>query len=128
MPGKWHTSSQEALIAIREDHDYKTGVVKRYPKLVAAAAGLREAQVAYYDLRMLFAEVPEPPYIDDCCHLNERGNDILGRRIAIDILSAAECDTVLLIRSEVGSESASQQFCRRVMGQLARKAYDLRNA
>jgi hypothetical protein len=44
------------------------------------------AGVRFHDLRMVFAEVTEPLYIDNGCHFNKRGNEIMAPKIAAAIL------------------------------------------
>jgi hypothetical protein len=56
-------------------------VVDGWPHLAAAGGELAAAGVAFHDLTGLFAERRETLYIDDCCHLNVRGNELLGEAI-----------------------------------------------
>jgi hypothetical protein len=53
-----------------------------WPDLQAEGKALRQQGVEFVDLTMLFAEVEEPIYRDDCCHLNARGHEILGQALA----------------------------------------------
>ena len=79
---------EERRVAIDLKHPYLRGIIKGYPELLALAGDLRAAGVNFTDLTLLFADVEEPLYIDDCCHFNEKGNEIMGRRIASRILES----------------------------------------
>lgn len=65
-------------------HDAATG----YPLLIARGAELRAAGIEFTDLTGLFKDVPEPIYVDTCCHLNAAGNERLGRAIGQAIVAA----------------------------------------
>lgn len=58
-----------------------------YPMLIAKGQEIEAAGVRYFDLTQLFADVEETIYIDDCCHYNMLGQELLAREIA-RILSA----------------------------------------
>ena len=51
-----------------------------------AVPELRANGVRIFDLTGIFADVKETLYIDDCCHLNQRGNELLAEAM-IDILA-----------------------------------------
>jgi len=36
---------------------------------------------------MLFADHPEPIYVDDCCHYNQKGNDMVAQAIGETIVA-----------------------------------------
>ena len=52
-----------------------------YPMLAQHGAALREAGVRFFDLTQTFADVAETIYIDTCCHVNQRGNELLAARM-----------------------------------------------
>jgi hypothetical protein len=81
VPGSKPLSREERRTAFRADHPYREVVVEGWPHLVAAGEELREAGVAFHDLTGLFAERRETLYIDDCCHLNPHGYELLGEAI-----------------------------------------------
>ena len=54
--------------------------------LKAAAEDLRRSGVPIVDLTALFSQTNETVYQDDCCHLNELGNQIMADAVASDIL------------------------------------------
>ena len=49
-----------------------------YPLLLRLGDELRRQGINYYDLTQIFADNRETLYIDDCCHLNERGYALLA--------------------------------------------------
>lgn len=53
-----------------------------YPYLIAEGKKLPGRGVAFRDLTQVFQSTTEQIYVDDCCHVNERGNAILGEAIA----------------------------------------------
>jgi hypothetical protein len=80
-------SPEEKQMAFRENHPYKKPVEDVYPYLVKAGQELEQADVAFKDLSMIFAENKEPLYVDACCHLNEKGYDYIAQDIAEFILT-----------------------------------------
>lgn len=81
-PGAKPLSEQESAVAYEPDSPYRAVVEEGYPLLRAAGAELRAAGVAFVDLSGLFADVEEPLYVDNCCHLNAAGNELLSAAIA----------------------------------------------
>ena len=53
-------------------------VALAYPRLQAAGRDLPSQGVNYFDLTGIFADRSETLYRDTCCHLNERGNELLA--------------------------------------------------
>ena len=43
---------------------------------------LRGDGVHFVDLTMLFKDVEETIYEDDCCHVNQRGNNLIAAKLA----------------------------------------------
>lgn len=43
---------------------------------------LKAAGVDFVDLSTIFKDVTAPLYVDECCHLNQKGNDHLARAMA----------------------------------------------
>ncbi len=87
LPGSKPMGAEERAIAYLEEHPHHATVRAGYPKLIAAGDELAAAGVRFHDLTQVFADVEEPLYIDTCCHLGERGNEILGEVIGQAILS-----------------------------------------
>ena len=57
-----------------------------YPKLAEYGARLRERGVKFFDLSDIFVEHRETLYVDSCCHLNRRGNELLANHMLRRIL------------------------------------------
>ena len=76
----------ELQVAYLEDHPYRKHVLAGYPRLLEASKQLGVEGVPFLDLTMLFQKEEEPVYIDTCCHVNQRGNDIIGVAVAKAIL------------------------------------------
>ena len=53
-------------------------VMRGYPLLREFSRDLPRQGVNYFDLTGIFVDHPETLYIDDCCHLNDRGNELLA--------------------------------------------------
>ncbi|MEM7483227.1 MAG: hypothetical protein AAF481_18835 [Acidobacteriota bacterium] len=78
-------SSEERRVAYSENRPYRAVVQGGYQMLRDAGARLAADGIAFHDLSMLFADVRETLYIDDCCHLNQRGNELMAAAI-VEIL------------------------------------------
>jgi hypothetical protein len=72
----------ERRIALNPRSPYARHAADGYPLLRARAASLRGAGIDFHDASGLFDAVPEPIYIDDCCHYNQRGYELLADFIA----------------------------------------------
>ncbi len=83
-------NTEERRRAFRDDHPYREHVEQGYPLLIDAGKYLANNAVIFHDLTMIFSDVDEPLYIDDCCHVNQLGNDILAINIAKAILDNRE--------------------------------------
>ncbi len=75
-------SDEEKRVAFSDRLRYRVAVERAYPLLQAKGRELRARGVAFLDLTPVYKSVPETIYIDDCCHVNERGNRIMAREIA----------------------------------------------
>jgi len=82
---------EERVIAINDNHIYRLGVIKGYPFLRQYGAELVRVGVKFHDLTMIFAEIEDVLYNDDCCHVNAEGYRIIvstiGDLITEDMLS-----------------------------------------
>lgn len=87
VPGSKILGSAEKEVAYFAADRGKKPVEKGYPLLVREGARLAEAGVAFFDLTMLFADHSEATYRDPCCHLNDRGNELLVQAIVRAIAS-----------------------------------------
>jgi hypothetical protein len=86
LAGSKPIGAEERAVAVRPGHPYAPAVARGYPLLREAGRELRAAGVRFHDLTQVFADVSEPLYVDDCCHLGPRGNQLLARAIASAIL------------------------------------------
>lgn len=87
VPGSKDMGSEERHLAIAAWHDYRAHVEGGYPWLQRFGARLREQGVRFRDLTQLFADEKLPTYRDDCCHYNQRGNELLADEIARTIVA-----------------------------------------
>ena len=85
-------SADERKIAFDEKSQYKEGTIKGYPNLLAKVSSLQAAGVKVFNAVNVFDETREIVYLDNCCHYNDLGNDILshyiGQRIVM-VLNAS---------------------------------------
>lgn len=68
--------------AWQQNHSSKEPVEQAYPILIREGSTLAGRRVAFTNLSMLFRDHSELIYLDACCHLNDRGNEIMALRIA----------------------------------------------
>ncbi len=68
----------EAKRALRRGSPYEEAVEIGYPYLIAKGEELLREGVDFYDLTMIFKEIDEPLYIDNCCHVSDKGYRIIG--------------------------------------------------
>jgi hypothetical protein len=78
----------EHWFSTQEDGCYKESVENGYQALIGEGKKLLAAGVDFHDLTQLFARISDQIYVDDCCHYNQRGNDLLAGAIADAILAA----------------------------------------
>ncbi len=70
-------SEEERSSAFDPRHPYRKGVVDGYPLLIEGGRRLRELGVNFLDWTNVYKNVEESLYVDTCCHVNERGNELL---------------------------------------------------
>ncbi len=99
LEGSKALTAQELRVAFREDHPYRAGVVQGYPLLLEAGKKLRRRGVDFYDLTQVFSRTSRTLYKDDCCHPNQEGYRIVGRKVA----------SILVRRLEAQTESGTSQ-------------------
>jgi lysophospholipase L1-like esterase len=51
---------------------------------------MKQAGLPFFDMTMVFAQVEEDLYTDDCCHFNARGNHIIAQALAMILLKEVE--------------------------------------
>jgi hypothetical protein len=81
-------AEKEVALFQSDNYGYKIAVQKGYPNLVLNGRKLERDGINFVDLTMLFKNVDEPVYEDDCCHVNKRGNDLIALKIAATIASS----------------------------------------
>jgi len=81
VPGSKPMGAAEKAVAYRTDNEYRSPVESGYPLLQAEGARLAGLGVDFHDLSRLYAAVPRPLYIDDCCHVSREGNAIMGEAV-----------------------------------------------
>jgi hypothetical protein len=86
VPGSKPMGAQEQRQALDLFHPYRTVVVDGYPRLIAGGQQLAQEGVRFYDLTRIFASVPEPRYIDTCCHVNPAGSEQVAAAVVEAIL------------------------------------------
>ena len=57
---------------------WEANVEAGYPLLREYGDKLKREGVSFFDLSKIFEDKRETLYIDNCCHLNKKGNDIIG--------------------------------------------------
>lgn len=82
LPGSKPMGAVERAAAFREDSSYRHLVEAGYPQMIAAGDELRKLGVNFIDLTGAFTEISDQIYVDDFCHVNPRGNQILAERLA----------------------------------------------
>ena len=82
LPGSKRLTREEREKAFDPTGPYKPVVEEGYPLMRDAAAELVAAGVEFHDLSLLYENVGETVYADNCCHYNRRGNDLLCAAIA----------------------------------------------
>ena len=89
VEGSKEFTDEERRDAIRDDHPYRPGATAGYWRLIEAGESLLALGVRFSDLTGVFSGVRETIYVDDCCHMNERGNHLLAKSIAAVIIESA---------------------------------------
>lgn len=79
---------EELSTALTEDHPYRAGVEQGYPWLLDQAQRLQQSGVNFHSALSVFDDVAGTLYIDDCCHFNVTGNELLADFMADVILSS----------------------------------------
>ena len=74
-----------------------------YPLLLRLGGELRQQGINYHDLTQIFADNRETLYVDDCCHLNARGSELLAANM-VQRLALALRNRAALAEARVGGE------------------------
>ena len=81
-PGSKPLSGAERALLATSAAPYRTEVEAGYPRLRSAGTKLSADGVAFADLSGLYRAVTESLYVDACCHVSERGYDLVAMAVA----------------------------------------------
>ena len=87
LPGSKPISPEEAAAAVDESIQSCRAVRACFPRMQAEGARLAGQGIRFTDLTQVFADHPEPIYVDTCCHVAETGDVLMARAIAARIRS-----------------------------------------
>jgi hypothetical protein len=96
LAGSKKLTPEEKRIAYNKKHLYRQPVVVGYPMLIARGKMLLKHKVNFFDTTMIFANINETVYSDDCCHFNKRGNQIVADYIIQEISRHSKLDKLKL--------------------------------
>lgn len=82
VEGSKKLTPTEKKIAINPDNEWGKAAREGYGRLIADGEILKQDGIPFYDLTMIYKDIPKDVYFDDCCHMNPYGNLLLARRIA----------------------------------------------
>ena len=78
VPGAKPLSAWERERAYKPAGSNGSAALKGYPRLRQFNRDLPGQGIHYFDLTGVFVDHPETLYVDDCCHLNARGKELLA--------------------------------------------------
>jgi hypothetical protein len=88
LPGTKRIGQEESRRALWGAHRlYRSAVRRGYPRLIAEGKELARSGVRFHDLTTIFADHPEPLYIDNCCHVSPEGYRIIAKAIGKTIVN-----------------------------------------
>lgn len=82
----------ERAVAYDPKSPFRNGGEWGYPLLRKEMVRLIDGGVAFLDLSLIFNRVEGDIYVDDCCHFNRRGNDLMMAAIAAAVIEESEED------------------------------------
>ncbi len=86
VPGSKKLSEEELEVAYDPEYTGPERVPVAYPMLIARGQDLREKQgVNFVDLTQIYAQESGTIYNDFCCHVNQRGAELMAEKIAESI-------------------------------------------
>ena len=89
VPGAKPLTDEELARAFTPGGIWAQEVRQGYPRLAERGRRLRKRGVEFFDLSWIFADNSETLYVDECCHLNRRGNELLADHMLRRILGQA---------------------------------------
>jgi lysophospholipase L1-like esterase len=93
QPNQYHEESkplseEEKSLLLISDHGEGDIVRNMYPKLVARIEAIQQqGGIQIFDLTQIYNDNYETLYSDNCCHLNQRGYQLMASAIADRIAS-----------------------------------------
>lgn len=74
-------SSIEKKMALNRGSHFESKISYAYTLFTSEIVNLKKQGVPIFDLSKIFTQVQQTLYMDDCCHLNEKGNELLSKAI-----------------------------------------------
>ena len=75
------TSDDEKKIALLEEGGYGNVYRRVYPRVLKKMAWLEQRGIEFHDLTYLYKNVEQPLYVDNCCHVNSLGYNMMVEKI-----------------------------------------------
>ena len=88
VKGSKPMGAEEKARALNANSPYREPVERGYPLLRDKGKELVQQNVPFADLCMVFHDISEAVYQDDCCHFNAFGNAVLAQAVADYIISS----------------------------------------
>ena len=79
LPDSKIFSEEERKVAILDDVATLSKLATKWNLLGESIGEIKKSGANIVDLRKVFAGVSEPIFVDTCCHVNRRGNEILSK-------------------------------------------------
>src|SRR5262249_17471047 len=89
-PGSKPLSPEERRLAYWHDLPARSIIEEGYPLLREAGKRLARRGVRFHDLSLAFARVEATLYVDNWCHFNPKGNEILAEAMPHATLQTRE--------------------------------------
>lgn len=87
VPDTKKLSADELALVRRASYGSREVVWQAYPRLRQYGGMLRDQGFKFFDLSWIYEDHPETLYIDPCCHVNKRGNELLAAAIVRRIVA-----------------------------------------
>ena len=88
IPNTKPLSPQEQQELLNPARAAQSNFPETYPQFVQFGQELQQHGVNYFDLTLIFNDHPETLYRDDCCHLNQRGYELLAAAMVAPLTPA----------------------------------------
>ena len=86
-PTKRVFSEAEKKVAFSEDSPYKDSIKKGYPYLLKKVDELKANQINFFNGVSILDDTKEQAYIDNCCHYQKIGENILSNFVADSVVN-----------------------------------------